>query len=778
MFLNYLKIALRNIRRHKGFTFINIIGLAISLGSCMLIGLWILNEMSYDKHYIELDRIQAILINDNVYSPNALGPFLQENVPEIQYAARITHGSEALVNGGSLYSFEEILAADPAIIEIFSFPFMAGDSRTALAEPKSIIITKAMASKFFPDQTAVGKTLLLNNKDIFTVTGVIENIPPNSIVKFDFLVPIDYQRQRFLADGFEYDAWNLWSTKTYAKTRPGMTSETLTEKISGMIQEHYEDEEVALSAINISDVYLKFSETKTTIKVFSAIAIAILIMACINFINLSTARYKVRARETGIRKIIGSHRISLIMQFLGESALLMIIGFILALILVEAVLPFFNSLFGLQLSLGLLYNIPVIIAIVWIIGITALLSGIYPAMILSRFHPVQVLKNNINATNRNINLRRVLVVIQFSLTAILIIGTAIIFMQVKHIKSKDVGYDKEHVINIRLKGESHNSYDAIKTELQRNPDILSVTGGMGSLPYWHISTTAQWDGLDPDEEKDVHFNFIKYDFTRTFGIELVEGRDFDKDFGSDERGGCVINESLARLMNQSPILGSRINIWDEDRKVIGVMKDFNFQPLSNGIEPLALIMPPEGGGTFSATRTLSIRISPNNISSTLDYIERTWKNILPDYPFEYSFLDEQFDVNYKSLEQTSSLAGCFGLLAVSIAALGLFGLASYTAEQRTREIGIRKVLGASISNIVRMMSREYIILVVISNLVAWPAAWFMMNKWLEIFAYRVDIGPGIFVMVGSFTLVVALFSVGYQSFKAARTDPAITIRYE
>jgi ABC-type antimicrobial peptide transport system permease subunit len=778
IFLNFIKIALRNIRKHKGYTFINVAGLAVSIACCMLIGLWILNEMSYDKHFADVDRIYALQTEeDNLISPNALAPFLMESIPEIQHVARVDHEKEILISTRSHHSFEKILPADPAIIDVFSFPFIVGDPRTALNEPNSIIITQDMALKFYPNQTAIGKTLTFNNQTDYTITGIIDDIPHNSSLQFDMMVSIDIQRQMFSEDGLKYDGWNLATTTTYLKMRPGIIAADLTEKISGVIKDREAEEELSISAVSIGDVYFRFSEAKKGIKIFSAIVLAILVMASFNFINLSTARFKTRGKETGIRKVIGARRGNLILQFLGESALLVTIGFAFAVGIVEMVLPLFNSLFQLKLSFDLFNNYLVILAIIGIIGITALASGIYPALFLSRYNPVQALKDNFGSTKKNFNLRRILVVVQFSLTAILIIGTVIVYSQINHMKSLDVGYNKAHIINIPLRGESRNHFSALKTELLQNSAILSVSGAMGSLPYWNASTTARWDGMDSDEGEKVHMNFVGYDYTKTFGIEMIEGRDFDESYATDVQSGCIINESLARLMNQSPILGCKIDIWGDGHQVIGVMKDFNFRPLNFPIKPLAIMMVPESGFMFMSINSISVRINGNNIESALGHIEKTWNQVIPTHPFEYSFLDEQFDGKYKSLDQMSSLAACFGLLAAFIAGLGLFGLASFTAEQRTREIGIRKVLGASINSIVRLLSKEFVLLVGISNLVAWPLAWYMMNHWLGEFAYHVKVSIGSFIAVGCFVLIVALFSVGYQALRAAYTNPVDTMKY-
>jgi len=779
MIANFLKIAFRQAWRHKEYTFINIIGLAISFACCLLIFLWLLNEWSYDKHHFDFQSIHAIQAQEGSLStPNALASFLEEQVPEIQRAGRVTGDLEVLVSSSSLNSFEEILPADPAIIDIFSFPFVSGNPETALADPNSIILTEKMAAKFFPDQNALGQTITIDQKRDFFVTGVIENIPHNSVLRFDFMVHMDYIRQPFVDDGFDFDSWRFWGSNTYIKTQPAVTALDLTDKIAGMISDRYEDEEVTLTALNIGDVYMRLMAPRRDMNIFLAVAIAILLTACINFINLSTAGYKTRIKEIGIRKTVGAGRSSLVAQFMGESMLLTIFGFVSALIPVECALPYFNSLFNTRLSLELLNNFVVIIAIAGIIILTGLTAGFYPSLFLSRFRPVQVINDEHGAARGKLNLRRILVVFQFSLSAIIIIGSITIYNQVHYMKNRDVGYGKEQVINIRLRGENGDKYGAIKNELVRNPDILAVTGATGILPYWSLSTTASWTDMEQGKEEDVFLNFVDYDFAKTFDIEVVEGRNFDKGFATDNPGGCVINESLARKMNQTPVLGSAINIWDENRKIIGIMKDFNFLPLNYPVGPLALIMVPEEKSLLSKINYMSIRIGPDNLQATLGYIEDVWNQIVPGYPFEFSFLDESFDAEYASMEILQNLTGGFGILAIIIACLGLFGIASFSAGQRAKEMGIRKVLGASVPGIIGLISREYITLVAIANVIAWPIAWYMMNRWLGEFAYRIDIGIGTLFLIGILTALLALLTVGYKAIQVARANPVIALRNE
>lgn len=779
MIANFLKIALRQAWRYKEYTFINIIGLAISFACCMLIFLWLLDQWSYDKYHADFQSIQAIQAQEGGLStPNALASALMEQVPEVEKAGRVTGDLEVLISSGFLNSFEEIQPADPEIIDIFSLPFISGNPETALDDPNSIIITEEMAKKFFPDRNALGQTLTIDQKRDFKVTGVIENIPHNSILRFDMMVHMDYVRKPFIDEGFDFDSWKFWGSRTYVKTRPGVSALDLTGKISGMVKDRHHGEEVTLTAINIADVYTRLMAPQRDMNIFLAVAIAILLTACINFINLSTAGYKTRIKEIGIRKTVGAGRTSLVVQFMGESMLLIILGFIVAVIMVECALPFFNSLFHTYLSIELFKSLKVMTAAAGIIILTGLTAGFYPSLFLSRFRPVQIIKDETGSMRNKLTLRRILVVFQFALSAVIIIGSIIVYNQVRYMKTRNVGYNKEQVINIQLRGESGDRYSVLKEELIRNPDIMAVTGATGILPYWSLSSTVHWTGMEQDQEEDIYLNFVDYDFAKTFGIEMLEGRDFDKSHVADNPGGCVINENLARKMNKDPILGSGINVWDKDRVVIGVMRNFNFEPLNYPIGPLALIMVPEKKSLLSKVNYMSIRIAPDKMQASLGYIEDVWNRVVPGHPFEFSFLDESFDAEYASLEILQNLTGSFGILAIIIACLGLFGIASFSAGQRTKEMGIRKVLGASVAGIVSLISREYIILVLTANLIAWPVAWYLMNRWLSEFAYRIDIGIGTLFTIGMLTALVALLTVGYKALQVARADPVDAIKYE
>jgi ABC-type antimicrobial peptide transport system permease subunit len=590
---------------------------------------------------------------------------------------------------------------------------------------------------------------------------------------------MDFVRKRFIDNGIDFDAWNFWSSSTYVKTAEGVTVPQLSETIAHSVDQFFEEEEeTTLYALNISDVYMEFTEAKRDIRIFFSIALAILVMACINFVNLSTARFKARIGEVGIRKIVGASRVRLVFQFLGESLFLILAGFLLGLVLTEATLPFFNSLFNLQLSLQLLASAHAVVIGGGIILFTGLASAIYPAIVLSGYQPVQIVRDQLGGTAGWFSLRRALVVCQFALAAIIIIGSAVVLDQINFIKSKDVGYNKDQVVNIELTAGSHTQYVTLRDQLRQLPQVSSVTGAAGVLPYWDLQTSATWPGLDTETEESVYFNFVDIDFLKTFGIDLIEGRGFDQAFAGEDQTGCIVNKTLARMMNQPEVLGSQIDVWDRKRTVIGLAEDFNFRPFDQAIGPLAIIKIEQDDPIFVGVSYLSIRVERGDIAATLSDIENVWSSVLPDVPFVYSFLDEEFNREYASLERLSTLAFCFCGLAVLIAGLGLFGLASFSAEQRVKELAIRKVLGASQSAVVYLILGEYLALIGLANLVAWPMAGYIMSEWLANFVYRVNVRIDTMVAVGIVTLIIALLSAGYKAMRAATANPIDSLKYE
>jgi ABC-type antimicrobial peptide transport system permease subunit len=597
-------------------------------------------------------------------------------------------------------------------------------------------------------------------------------VPHNSSLQFDILVPFENKIQQHRERQENYASWGWWSAETFVRVHDGVTVEDLNNKIRDFVQRQT-DEDNELFAIPLADLHFYESNIKKYIHSFSVIAIIVLIMACMNFVNLSIARSGNRAKETGLRKVAGANRGNLIQQFFLETLFLLFASLLLAVGLLEILLPVFNNMTGMNLTQDLLLDSSFLPILGGVVLVTALAAGAYPAFYLSAFQPVAVLTGNIRTGPGGSKLRKSLVVVQFAASIFLIIATSIVFSQLNYIRNKDLGYDKEHVVNIPLRGGTGHRFPVLKEALLQDPNIRAVTASAASLPFWRWTTDmVDWLGKDPGNDVQVAMNMVSYDFAETYGIDILEGRDFSRSFASDSISAYVINEEMVKLMGLQNAIGAKLTIWDNPGEVIGVMKNFHFRPLDSHIQPLAFVLKDEN--VFN----MAVRTHSGDISSALGFIEDTWKNMIPDYPFEYAFLDDQFDRTYRGLERMGDLAGSFSLLAVFIACLGLFGLASFMAEQRTREIGIRKVLGASATGIVRLLLREFAILVIVANVVSWPIAWLVMNRWLEDFAYHINPGLGVCALAGCLALTIAILTAGSQTLKAAFANPVDALKHE
>jgi ABC-type antimicrobial peptide transport system permease subunit len=769
MFKNYLKVAFRNILKYKGFSFINITGLSIGITACFLITLWIFTELSYDQFHKDKQNVYQVLgqgITKNFETtPIPLAPALKTEIPEIEYATRYEYLQEVLLSHKDKVFYESgIIKVDPSFFKIFSFPFLRGDKTKVLNAPLSLVISEKIAKKYFREKNPIGKTLTLNNQYDFVVSGIIKDIPFNSSLKFEMAILYASSTPKSRIN------WDNFSPRTFIKLRQGATAEVVNEKISDFIPRHKKGLDVGLSVLPFAKRYLFFSGTKNYIYIFSVIALFILIIACINFLNLSTARSVNRAREISIRKVSGAFRKNIILQFLGESLLLSFVSLLVAMVLIMILLPFFGTLTGKELLLNWRFFIPVLAGIVLFSGIVA---GSYPAFFLSAFQPVEILKGNLKSGSKGFLLRKILVVLQFAISIFLIIGTIVIYRQLHFIKNKDIGYEREHVIKISLKGDSKKYYNTYKNELLKDRRIMGVTGMAAGFPFFSWNTGGiDWAGKDPKQKILVTYNYIDYDFTKTMNIGIKEGRDFTREFSTDIRQGCLVNEEMIEVMGLDSAVGAELNLWKNPRKIVGVMKSFNFETMNKKIEPLVLMLFPKG------LDFVLIRISPGEISATLEFIAKTWKKTIPTYPFEYRFLDEEYEKMYSKIGTLGKLANTFSLMAVFLACLGLFGLISFSAEQRSKEIGIRKVLGASVSGVIVSLSKEFTRCVLIANIIAWPMAYLAMRGWLDNFAYRTSIGIGTFLLSGFAAFIIAVMTVSYQSIKAALANPVDSLRYE
>ncbi|NIN91629.1 MAG: FtsX-like permease family protein [Candidatus Aenigmarchaeota archaeon] len=780
---NYVKVALRKIRKHKGFFFINISGLAIGMACCFLVFIWVQDEMSFDRFHTNAKEIYRVLLNPqgtdifNSYGPGPLGPALKADYPEIvNFTRKFGHATGPLKYRNQVFN-GKVCGVDPTFFEIFSFPFIKGDSKNCLSEPRSIVLTEKMAAILFHEEDPLGKTVGFEwwgTWHDLKVTGVIEDVPYNSHILFDYLLPFEFVTW----SGMTIEDWDIGAYQTYVLLPKNADSSVVQEKIAGTVKRHFPESTTTIYLEPLTRIHL-YDFTGggpiTYVYIFSIIGVLILCIACINFMNLSTARSMECAREVGMRKVIGSTRFQLVKQFLGESVLLSFISFILALILVQSLLPSVNNIVGKQLTLSYVGS-PLFIFL-GIAILTGILSGSYPAVFLSSFRPVAVLKGQMRLGSHNIRLRKLLVIGQFVVSIALIIGTIIIYQQLVYVRNTDMGINKEHVINMELRGSLRNQYYIIKRELLRNSDILAVSATNGSFLRRFGTDKIGWEGKPEDKRIFMSIHSVDFDYQKIFDIEMAQGRYFSRGYPTDISDGIIVNETAAKIMGMEFPIGKRISCWipfDPRRSgaIIGVAKDFHFRSLHEKISPLVLVMAP---GWFT---DVYIRIKPENVPETLVFLEKTLAELAPDFPLEYSFLDEDIDSLYKTERRIGSLVRYGTFLAIFIACLGLFGLASFTAEKRTKEIGIRKVLGASVSGIALLLTKEFTKWVILANLIAWPIAYYVMSRWLQNFAYHIKIGIGTFLLSAALALVTALITISFQAVKTAACNPVDSLRYE
>jgi putative ABC transport system permease protein len=790
MFKNYLKTALRNLMHHKGYSLINITGFAIGIACCILILLWVQDELSYDRFHKNVESLHRV-VEENHFSdgtifkiartPYPVGPAFVEDYPEITNFTRFTPFWRILIEYEDKSFYERGFAfADHSLLEMFTLPLLRGDANTALSETNSVLISEDMAKKYFGSDDPIGKTITMDNDVDLQVSGVFENIPRNSHFQFDFLGPFE----TFI----EYSGWSTrWQDHnyyTYVQLAKNAYYQDVAPKVFAYMEKINPGSATKFLLQPVKDIHLRSdfaidlggkSENKAKyVYMFSLIAVFILLMACINFMNLTTARASRRSLEIGMRKVVGAKRTNLIRQFLSESILISFLSLLIALGLVLLVLPAFNNISGKELSLASL-NIALLAAgLIGIALITGILAGSYPAFLLSAIKPIKVLKGSLRLGSKNSAFRKILVCFQFSLSIGLIIGTFVVFRQLEFIQKKNLGYNQEHIVYFAERGDFWKSYDAFKTQLQQNPDIVGITAA-SSIPTYTVTSTSgvDWEGKDPEfTVMFTQFN-VDYDYFETLEMEMAQGRSFAKEFPTDATDAYILNETGARLTGMEYPVGKTFTLWDKPGPIIGVVKDYHFKSLHAKIEPLVLRM-------FHSqwNRYVIVRIKSDGISKTLTALEDAYKKYHPGYPFEFKFLDEELDALYSSDKQTGTVFRHFMFLAIFISCLGLFGLASFMANQRTKEIGIRKVLGASVPGIFLMLLKEFVKWVLISSAISWPLSYFVMDRWLENFAYRTDIALWIFLVSGVLGLVVAVATVSFQSVKASIANPIDCLRYE
>ncbi len=773
MFKNYLKTALRIVKKHKSFSFINIAGLAVGMACCVLILMWVQDELSYDRFHANHKQLYRTILNHEgqwyTASPWALAPILKEEYPEVTLCTRYA-GRNLLCAYQERSYYEPVAFVDPDFFEMFTFPLIKGNSESPFPTNNSAVITERTAKKYFGNEDPIGKVLKINNDTELFVTGIIKDVPTNSHMNFDILAPVQLFGEETLTD------WSLGSS-AYIMLHENASPDVFREKISGVIMKY----DTRTKAKNIADIQplsrihlydLRGGGNIVYVYIFSTIAAFILLIACINFMNLATARGGMRAKEVGMRKVVGARRSNVIKQFLGESLLLSVIALCVAIGLVVLLLKPFNTIAEKNLTLDPGMGLSILLGLLGITIFTGIISGSYPALFLSSFQAVRVIKGNYFKGSQKPLLRKGLVVFQFTIAIVLIIGTVIIYKQLNYIRNKELGFNRNQVISLRMNNDIRANMSAFKDEIKRYPSVINMTSATSQPTQVGNINPVYWEGRGPDQYETMRFVAMDVDYIKTFEMEVVDGRDFSEDLQTDTQN-YIVNEEAVKFMGLKNPVGKLFSIWDREGQIIGVVKNFHSRSLHNDFEPVVLTMTQNWGHNF-----VFIRIRPEYTSRTLSDLEGIWKKFVPDYPFNYQFLDESFEALYRADRRTGILFKYFTILAIFISCLGIFGLAAFTSEQRTKEIGVRKVLGASIPHITTLISKEFMILLTLANGIAWPAAFFLMHKMLSNYAYRTEMSFWIFLLAGGLAYAVALMTVSYQAIKAARTDPVNALRYE
>lgn len=786
MFRNYLKISFRNILKHKGLSFINTVGLSLGMACVILIMLWVRYETSFDTFHKNKNYIYRVAGEDlsnpsktkMVVTPPPLAPALLQDISDIEKACRLSRGGGAkLFSYQDKHFFESFYAVDQSFFDIFTYEFIKGDTSNPLRDPYSIVISEKMAGKLFGSQDPVGKTIIFNQKTDFQVTGVFKNVPSNSHLTRDIMIPFETCLK---LNEEPLDHWMYWSFYTYILVKPGSDINRIEAKFPDFTKKYgIPNVRLFLQPLNTIRLHSHFvGELSTntrvsTLVLFGTIAFLILIIGCINYMNFTTARTSVRLKEIGARKVIGARRLQIAGQFLGESLVISFVSLGFSLLLVDLFLPIFNALAEQSLSLSgetLFQIIPGIVILALCVG---LLGGSYPAFLLSSFNPITILRDGSGKNSQKSKLRNSLVIIQFSISIVLITSTLLVKSQLDYIRNMEMGFNKEQIVVIPIlePGVSQNVGPLIK-ELKRNPRIRYATVSMHLPNEVGASTTASWPGKPKDLKITIKASEAGYEFVDLYGIKIVQGRNFSREFPSDENGAFLVNEKAVKVLGDHFRLGMEFQHWHGKGKIVGVMKDYHLNSLHEEIKPLYIFLNPNQG------HQLSVKIQKGNIPETIEFIRETLKKFSPHYPIEYQFFDDLFNMTYRKEQKMEEMFAIFAMIAIFIACMGIFGLSLFVADQKRKEIGIRKVLGAPVSKIVYLLTSDLVRLVLLAIIIGWPIAFFIMNRWLQNFAYRTDIHTGIFLLSAFLTLLVSIGSLSVQTIKAAKANPVESLRYE
>jgi putative ABC transport system permease protein len=807
MWRNFLTTAVRNIRKYKGFSLINIAGLAVGIASCLLILLFVQSELSYDRFHEQADRVYRVGFTfhvgtnqfDAALGPCPLAAALVEDFPEVERAARIfarqSRGGDVFVRYGEMrYKEDKFLWADPELFGILTIPFIEGNPAEALAQPNSVVMTAETATKYFGEENPMGKMLELGDGSLYMVNGVTESWPEHSHFHFDFLASFSSLPKSEDLDFYDTAVFTYILLRENASIEEleskmpefsGKCMAPVIEKIMAVPYEEFLESGnfIGFMTQPLRDIHLRSKwgnelepqGSFNTVIIFSAIAVLILFVACINFINLTTARSTQRANEVGVRKVVGSSRAQLVRQFLSEAIFLSFLSFLLALIFVEIALPVFNNLVGKEFSAGHILDWSFLLFLLIGAVVIGMAAGSYPAFLMASFRPVAVLKGKIQSSTKGRRFRDALVVFQFCASVVLLVGTAVIYTQLHYIRNKELGFDKGHVVVIQRAEKLGSQQKAFKNQLYQNPDVLSAAF-TDSLPQILLEAKVfQKEGEGNQENNTLITITADYDLIATYGLKLISGRYFERERSTDDTA-VILNETAVKALDIQDPLEKRLVLVGLKRKpmdIIGIINDFHMESLHTKIGPMAVILFGERPSVL-----LSVRVRPGNLPKTLGFLQDKWGEFTNNQPFEYIFFDDQFDMLYKAEIQAGKVITVFACLAVFIACLGLLGLASFTASQRTKEIGIRKVLGATTSAILILLNKDFVKRVLVANLIAWPLAYYAMSKWLQNFAYRIRINIWMFLAAAVLAFLIALFTVSYQTLRAALGNPVDSLRYE
>ncbi len=791
MIKNYIKIAFRNLWSQKGYTFINIGGLAIGIAICFTIFLWIQDEVKYDRFHEHSDRIYRSLweakVGDNEWVipaiPVPVGRTLEQEFPEVEKVTNmVVNGSRVIRLQDEFIQERDVIFADENIFDVFSFNFIEGDPQTALNPPNSIILTNETAKKYFDEEQGIGQTLELQSGELLTVTAIVEKWPKQSHVSFDFIEPLStlqWVEQR-------RDEWGSATVRSYFMLREGEQIASLQEKFDRYVEENVSSAPLYAAPSNytrfpsqaLTDIHL-YSRTEFGIDgagdiryiiLFSIIGGFILILACINFINLTTARSATRLREIGLRKVLGSVRPQLIRQFLAESFVYVILSLLLSILLIELTLPFFNEIAGKTIQPDY-FNSLTLSGLLLLIIVVGFLAGGYPAFQLSSFMPVRALKGQMNLNPSVNRFRNSLVIVQFSITIALIVGTLVVHNQIKFMQQTQLGFDTEQVMILEGANALSGRHDSFIRALKSKPGVANAAATT-TLPGYGFDSTL-FEPEQPSNYEQTSLSYLLGDFNLVdaLGLNIVQGRNFSEKFASDSKA-YLINESAVAALGWDDPIGKHLSTGGSDGQVIGVVEDFHFESLHSNIEPLVIPF------IRWTPRLIAVRLAPGNLTRQIESIRQVWNEFAPQQPFNYAFLDQNLQSWYENEQRIARLFDVFTGLAILIACLGLFGLTAYTTQKRTKEIGVRKVLGASIPNVVLLLSKDFVKLVAIGFLIAVPIAWYGMNEWLSNFAYRIDIGITIIAIAALTTLLITLLTVSWEAIKAAVANPVDSLRNE